>query len=557
MEYSREKMGGLLVRQGLISEEQLDQALARQAESGRKLGEVLVSELVVTEDQIAAALAEQKGLRHINLASFDIDRGAVVLLPWRMARMRGVIPVGFDDGRLVLAMSDPLDVEAIDETELRTGYKVDPVVASRSQVQYAIEKYSVASETLHQLEMDEPEEDERDLEEGAQILEGDVPIVRVVNQLLREAVADRASDVHFEPAEDRMRVRFRIDGVLQDAASLPKSSQPGLTSRIKVMADMDITERRRPQDGRIALRIAGEQLDLRVATLPTPLGESIVIRILNSGVSFHTMDSLGLSERNFATFERLLRKPYGCILIAGPTGSGKTTTMYAALQTINEPTRKIVTIEDPIEYRMTGLSQVAVNPRVALTFAAGLRTILRFDPDVVMVGEVRDPETASIAIRAALTGHLVLSSIHTNDAPAALTRITDMGVEPYVTSSGLLGAVAQRLVRRLCPDCKRETKLPQEKLLAAGFGAKEIPDLVTFEAVGCESCRRTGFQGRLGVFEIMEMDDDLTRIFLRNAPAEELRDLAIAKGMITLRRDALDKVAQGITSLTEVDRTVI
>ncbi len=354
-----------------------------------------------------------------------------------------------------------------------------------------------------------------------------------------------------------MRVRYRIDGVLQDVASLPKNAQAGLTSRIKVMADMDITERRRPQDGRIALRIDGEPLDLRVATLPTPLGEGIVIRVLNSGVSFHSIDDLGLSADNLAKFLRMLHKPYGCVLIAGPTGSGKTTTLYAALQSINEPTRKIITIEDPIEYRMSGLSQVAVNPRVALTFAAGLRTALRFDPDVVMVGEVRDPETASIAVRAALTGHLVLSSIHTNDAPSALTRITDMGVESYVTSSALLGAVAQRLVRRLCQKCKRPAKISDERLRAAGFEPYELLGLKTYESVGCDACRGTGFTGRLGVFEIMEMDDDMTRLFLKNAPSEELRTLAIEKGMVTLRRDALDKVAAGSTSLREVDRTVV
>jgi type IV pilus assembly protein PilB len=557
VDYTREKMGGLLVRQGLITDEQLDVALADQAERGGKLGEVLVRDLVLSEEQIAGALAEQKGLRHVNLAALDIDRGAVVLLPWRMARLRGVIPVGFNDGRLVLAMSDPLDVEAIDEAEIRTGFKIDPVVASASQVQYAIEKYAVASDTLQQLEEAEGAELEEEEDFGAAGHEGDVPVVRIVNQLLREAVADRASDVHFEPEEERVRVRYRVDGVLQDVASLPKSSQAGLTSRVKVMADMDITERRRPQDGRIALRIDGQPLDLRVATLPTPLGEGIVIRILNSGMSFHTIESLGLSDDNFAKFNRMLHRPYGCILIAGPTGSGKTTTLYAALQSINDPKRKITTIEDPIEYRMTGLSQVAVNARVGLTFAAGLRTLLRFDPDVVMVGEVRDPETASIAVRAALTGHLVLSSIHTNDAPSALTRITDMGVESYVTSSALLGAVAQRLVRQLCPKCKQRQKVSQEVLLAAGFESHELVGLRVYEPVGCDNCRRTGFIGRIGVFEIMEMDDEMTRIFLKNAPAEELRTMAISKGMVTLRRDALDKVAQGLTSLGELDRTVV
>jgi type IV pilus assembly protein PilB len=557
VDYTREKMGGLLVRHGLITDEQLDVALAEQAEAGGKLGEVFVRDLLLTEDQIAAALAEQKGLRHVNLAALDIDRGAVVLLPWRMARLRGVIPVGFNEGRLTLAMSDPLDVEAIDEAEIRTGYKIDPVVATSSQVLYAIEKYAVASDTLQQLEEAEAAEMEDEEDFGAHGQEGDVPVVRMVNQLLREAVADRASDIHFEPEEERVRVRYRIDGVLQDVASLPKSSQAGLTSRLKVMADMDITERRRPQDGRIALRIDGQPLDLRVATLPTPLGEGIVIRILNSGMSFHTIESLGLSDENFAKFSRMLHRPYGCILIAGPTGSGKTTTLYAALQSINDPTRKITTIEDPIEYRMTGLSQVAVNTRVGLTFAAGLRTLLRFDPDVVMVGEVRDPETASIAVRAALTGHLVLSSIHTNDAPSALTRITDMGVESYVTSSALLGAVAQRLVRQLCPKCKKLAKVSEEVLRAAGFDSQELVGLKVYEPVGCDHCRRTGFVGRLGVFEIMEMDDEMTRIFLKNAPAEELRAMAINKGMVTLRRDALDKVAAGLTSLSELDRTVV
>ena len=414
-----------------------------------------------------------------------------MLLPWRMARLRGVIPIGFDDGRLMLAMSDPLDVEAIDETELRTGYKVDPVVASASQVLYAIEKYSVASDTLQQLEQAEGGVVE-EAEDFAQAeIEGDVPIVRIVNQLLREAVADRASDVHFEPEEDRVRVRYRIDGVLQDVASLPKNAQAGLTSRIKVMADMDITERRRPQDGRIALRIDGEPLDLRVATLPTPLGEGIVIRVLNSGVSFHSIDDLGLSADNLAKFAEDAAQ---ALWLRPDRGSDRIRQDHDALRGAAEHQRthqrKIITIEDPIEYRMSGLSQVAVNPRVALTFAAGLRTVLRFDPDVVMVGEVRDPETASIAVRAALTGHLVLSSIHTNDAPSALTRITDMGVESYVTSSALLGAVAQRLVRQLCPKCKRPAKVSDERLRAAGFEAYELLGLKTYESVGCDACRR-------------------------------------------------------------------
>jgi len=552
--YSRERLGELLVRVGIISDEQLDLALDEQIRTGGKLGEVLVTSLILTEDQIAEALAEQKGLEHINLAGVDIDRAAVVLLPVRMEQRRGVIPIGFKEGRLVLAMADPLDVEAIDEAELRTGYKVEAVVAAASQVQYAIEKYAVASDALQELVLSEHEEDEQELDA---VLEGDVPVVRIVNQLLREAVIDGASDIHFEAEENGVRVRYRIDGVLQDVAHLPKSSQAGLISRIKVMAEMDITERRRPQDGRIALKIDERPVDLRVASLPTPLGEGIVIRILNSQVAFHSLDDMGLSDRNREILQRMLHKPYGCIFLAGPTGSGKTTTLYAALQEINDPTRKIVTVEDPIEYRMEGLTQVAVNHRIGLTFAAGLRTILRFDPDVVMVGEVRDPETAAISVRAALTGHLVLSSIHTNDAPSALTRLSDMGVEPYVTASALVGAIAQRLVRKLCPTCKQPVEITPERLVAAGFTAAEIKKLVPYGPVGCTSCRETGFRGRQAVFEIMEMDEELTHLTLRHAPADELREVAIERGMVTLRRDALDKVIAGVTSLDEVDRVVI
>ena len=555
MDYTREKMGELLVRIGLITSEQLDQALDVQAETGGKLGEILTKNLVVTEDQIASALAEQKGLRHVNLAGVEIDRNVVTLLPIRMCRRRGVIPIGMRSGLLVLAMSNPLDVEAVDEAEMVTGFKIEAVVATASQVQYAIEKYAVASDALHELEQVEQTEAPK-LPYVSEATD-DVPVVRIVNQLLREAVLDGASDVHFEPTEGGVRVRCRIDGVLQEVTTLPKASQASLLSRIKVMADLDITERRRPQDGRIAMRLDNRSLDLRVATLPTPTGESIVVRILNSDMSFHSIDELGLNIENRRILDGMLSRPYGAILIAGPTGSGKTTTLYAALNLLNTPLRKIITVEDPIEYRMAGLTQVAVNPRIGLTFAAGLRTILRSDPDVVMVGEVRDPETASIAVRSALTGHLVLSSIHTNDAPSALTRLTDMGIEPYITSSALLGAVAQRLVRVLCPSCKTEITLPVEELVGLGFSESEAVGLHVYKAVGCDECRRTGYRGRLGVFEIMLMDGDITRLFIKNAPAEELREAALAKGMRTLRHDALEKVALGLTSIDEVNRAVV
>lgn len=553
MPYHNERLGELLVRAGLLEEQQLEAALETQQREGGKLGEVLVRELVLTEEQIAAALAEQRGYRHVSLAGVAIDPAAAMLLPLGMARRRLVIPIGVTSETLTLAMADPLDVEAIDEAEIRTGLKVEPVVAAANQVVFAIEKYIAGGDALLELE---PDGDESEQQLDAGDLDMEVPIVRVVNQLIREAVGERASDIHFEPSVDGVHVRFRVDGVLRQAALLPRSSQSELLSRVKVMADLDITERRRPQDGRIGLRIQGRGLDLRVATLPTPLGEAITLRILDAEVAFHKLDDIGLSQEHYQIITEMLHKPYGAILVAGPTGSGKSTTLYALLNEMNSVDTKIITVEDPIEYRMPGLTQMAVNARIGLTFSAGLRTILRSDPDVVMIGEIRDPETAEMAVRSALTGHLVLSSIHTNDAPAALTRLNDMGVPPYITSSALLGAVAQRLVRVLCPHCKQPVSVSEEALLRAGFSKDEAATIMPFGPVGCGECNQTGYRGRLGVFEIMRFDDQLATLFVHQATAEKLRHVAIGRGMKPMRRDALDKVAAGITSLEEVDRVV-
>ncbi len=555
MLYSRERLGELLIRAGLITPEQLEEMLDVQATEGGKLGEILVNQLLLTEDQIAAALAEQKGLEHISLTGYEIDRAAVNLIPERMAFTRLVIPIAFDGSTLILAMADPLDIEAIDDVELRTGMRVTPVVASRSQIVYAIDKYVASADAFHdvvQTTLDETV----DAEEAATAAE-DVPIVRLVNQLIREAVREGASDIHVEPGAKNVVVRNRIDGVLQEVMTLPAASRAGVTSRIKIMADMDIAERRRPQDGRIAVRVDDRPVDIRVASLPTPLGESLVMRILNSELSFRALTDVGMSESDLKIIRELLGRPYGALLIAGPTGSGKSTTLYGALQELNDPKRKIITVEDPIEYQMAGVTQIPVYARIGLTFAAGLRTILRSDPDIVMVGEIRDPETAEIAVRAALTGHLVLSSIHTNDAPGALNRLTDMGVPPYITSSGLLGVVAQRLVRRLCPHCKEQLRVSGPRKVAAGFTAAQSKRVKLFGPVGCEQCSNSGYKGRVGVFEVMAMDETLTRAFLDHAPAEALRELALEAGMTPLRRDALDKVAAGITSLEEVDRVVI
>ncbi|MDZ4169045.1 MAG: ATPase, T2SS/T4P/T4SS family [Coriobacteriia bacterium] len=556
MTYSRERLGEILVTAGLLSTEQLGSALLAQEEYSGKIGELLVHEGILSEEQIAQALADQKGLAHVNLATVSIDRQAALALPLRVCRRHAMIPIALEGETLTVAMADPLDIEAVDDAQLMTGYHVLAVVAAATQIRLAIEKYVAGADVLQELELVERGNDSVDVVASGDDDSG-VAVVRVVNQIIREAVLERASDIHFEPDEQGIRVRYRVDGVLREAAGLPKSSQAELLSRVKVMADLDITERRRPQDGRLSVRVAERSLDVRVATLPTPRGEAITLRILDGEVAFHPIEDIGMNSEDLKLVRSMLSKPYGALFVAGPTGSGKSTTLYALLSSISTSARKIITVEDPIEYTMDGITQIAVNQKVNLTFAAGLRTILRADPDIVMVGEVRDPETAEIAVRAALTGHLVLTSIHTNDAPSALTRLTDMGVPPYITASGLLGAVSQRLVRQLCPHCKREAHKENELLRAIGFPEAELESLVLYEAVGCERCGMTGYRGRLGVFEVMEFTPDMHAMFLRHAASAELREAAIARGMRTLRQDALRKVALGLTTLDEVERVVV
>ncbi|MDH4139453.1 MAG: ATPase, T2SS/T4P/T4SS family [Coriobacteriia bacterium] len=554
MGYTRERLGEMLVSAGLLSEERLARVLDTQEREGGKLGEILVRQLVLSEGQLAEALARQKGLDHVNLAAYDIDRNATALLSERFAAHRSAIGIGFEDDRLVLAMADPLDIETIDDVEMRTGHKVLPVVASRTQIDYAIAKYLASSDVLADVV---ESVDEIGAEAEVAVVGEDVPVVRLVNQLVREAVHDGASDIHLEPERNDVRIRYRVDGVMQEMMRVPSAARAGMISRVKIMAELDIAERRRPQDGRIAVAVDGTPVDIRVTTLPTAHGESLVLRLLGSELAFRGLDELGLGAENLWAVQRLLKRPYGAILLAGPTGSGKSTTLYALLQTLNDPARKIITVEDPIEYQMTGVTQMAVNPRIGLTFANGLRTILRADPDIVMVGEVRDPETAEIAVRSALTGHLVLSSIHTNDAPSALTRLTDMGVAPYITSSAMAGVVSQRLVRILCDHCKKPVKVPGSKLVGAGFTASEAKKVTVYGPVGCDECAHSGYSGRTGLFEVMIVNDDIVTHFLDREPAEALRQIALASGMIPLRRDALDKVTAGITSLEEVDRVVV
>lgn len=555
MTYTRERLGELLVGAGVITNEQLEEALVHQNSEGGKIGQVLVRELLIDEDTLARTLAEQKGLEYVSLTTYDVSREAAAQIPERIARRSLVIPIGYRDDAVLLAMADPLDIEAIDDVVLRTGKPVIPVVATATHIQYAIEKFITSADAFEDLVTAVTEdEDEEQVAVGTE----DVPIVRLVNQLVREAVLDEASDIHIEPGTHGVRVRFRVDGVLHEVMRIPPSARAGLLSRIKVMAEMDIAERRRPQDGRIGLVVNDRGIDMRVATLPTPLGENIVIRILNHDAKQLTLEDLGMSSNDLATVERFLRRPYGEILISGPTGSGKTTSLYAGLTMLNDPVRKIITIEDPIEYQMDGITQMAVNHGIGLGFARLLRTVLRSDPDVVMVGEIRDSETAQIATRAALTGHLVLSSIHTNDAPSALTRLTEMEVAPFIASSALIGVVAQRLVRRLCTHCREEVRLTKAKLAEMRISRDELTGTVYGpSAEGCEECFGTGYRGRVGVFEIMELTEEIRSLFLNLAPSDEIRKAALASGMNTLRQDAMAKVSQGLTSIDEVVRVVV
>jgi type IV pilus assembly protein PilB len=555
MSYTRDRLGELLLRGDAITEEELVAAIERQKVEGGKLGHLLVSQGSVDEETIARVLAEQKSLEYVSLTTYPISREAAAQVPERIARRSLIIPIDYRDSQIVLAMADPLDVEAIDDVRLRSGRQVIPVVSTPAQILYAIEKFITSADAFQGF-VDVVEED---AEEHISVGDEDVPIVRLVNQLLREAVIDEASDIHIEPGEHDVRIRFRVDGVLHEVMRVPSSARPGLISRVKVMSEMDIAERRRPQDGRIGIAINDRPIDMRVATLPTPFGENIVIRILNHEAQQQTLHDLGMNDDHRALLERFLSRPYGEILVSGPTGSGKSTTLYAALLHLNDPARKIITIEDPIEVKVPGVTQMAVNPHIGLSFARLLRTVLRADPDIVMVGEIRDAETAQIATRAALTGHLVLSSIHTNDAPSALTRLADMEVAPFIASSALIGVVAQRLVRRLCPSCRLEVAYTEEFLHERGCTFDDVPCMEGFAVSekGCDDCHGTGFRGRTGVFEIMPMDDELERLFLAQAPSEAIKAAALAGGMRTLREDAMNKVATGVTTLDEVMRVIV
>ena len=551
------QLGQILLEEGLLTQEQLDRALEQHRNTPKSLGRVLIDLGFIRERDLVKALAQQVGLDFVDLTEFPIEAAATTLLPETLARRYRALPIAERDGKLLVAMSDPANVYALDDIRSVTGRDVQPVVATASDVEQAIQKYSALGDEVEQLATEAASATEgEDLSDVEAAIE-DAPIVKLVNAIMTQAVTDRASDVHIEPTEKDVRVRFRVDGVLHEVMHSPKNIQNGLLSRLKVMADLNIAERRVPQDGRISMKVASRQLDLRVATLPTVYGEKIVIRILDKSQALLQLSDLGFHAHAFERFQAAYRKPYGAILVTGPTGSGKSTTLYATLNILNEIDRNVITVEDPVEYRLHGINQIQVNTKAGLTFASALRSILRADPDIVLIGEIRDRETAMISIEAALTGHLVLSTLHTNDAPSAMTRLTEMEVETFLVASAVDCVIAQRLARKLCERCRTPYTPETDELLEAGVDESKIESVKQlFHPAGCPACSNTGYRGRMGLYEVMPVTEEIERLTVERASSEAIRAVAIRQGMMTLRDDGIDKALRGLTSLEEIARVV-
>jgi type IV pilus assembly protein PilB len=548
----------MLVAAGVIDDVQLNDALEVQKATGGQLGLVLVELGYATQAAILAILAEQIGIPFVDLAQKHPDPTAIAVVPRDLAMRYTLMPIGFDDrGRLIVAMADPQNVLAIDDLRIITGYDCIPAIATRDDIVNTIEEAYGAASRLEQSQL--TSEDlggaETDISKIAEVT-SDTPIVKLVNFIITKAVSDRASDIHVEPQEHDLRVRYRIDGVLHEMMRSPKSAQAAVISRFKIMADMDIAENRKPQDGHTSITVGHHSLDLRVSTLPTVYGERVVLRILRKDSILLRLTDLGFLPQSLERFEDSFRKPYGAVLVTGPTGSGKSTTLYAAVNVLNEIHRHIITVEDPVEYRLAGINQIQTNVRAGLTFARALRSFLRCSPDVILVGEIRDAETATIAIESALTGHLVLSTLHTNDSSSAVTRLVEMGVEPFLVSSSVACVLAQRLARRLCPDCRQEYEPPKQLLLDAGYTEENLPATV-WKAVGCRKCGGTGYRGRLGLHEVLLMTEEISHLCVTGATSDDIKRMAVKQGMLTLRQDGLEKARIGDTSVEEVARVVV
>ncbi|HBT46826.1 MAG TPA: type II secretion system protein GspE [Peptococcaceae bacterium] len=560
----KRKLGDLLVEAGMITREQLEQALKEQRRSGERLGKILTRLGLVTEKDILEVLEFQLGIPKVVLQDYNLDPEVVRLVPEALARRHLAIPIRRDGNRLLVAMADPLNLTALDDLRLATGLEIMPAIASEREIEAALSRFwQGAGVTQALAEVEEmaataaalPPRDAFDLDEVNRAGMDNAPAVRLVNRIILQAVHSRASDIHIEPQEKDIRVRFRVDGLLRDVLHLPTGILNTLVSRIKIMGGMDIAERRLPQDGRFQVTVERRSIDLRVSTMPTVYGEKVVLRILDKSTMLLPLDGLGFLPASRQIYETLIRSAYGMILITGPTGSGKTTTLYATLNALSSPEKNIITIEDPVEYLLPGINQVRVNPKAGLDFASGLRAILRQDPDIIMVGEIRDRETADIAVRAATTGHLVFSTLHTNDAAGAVTRLLDMGVEPFLVNSSLIGVVAQRLARLICHNC-RETYQPGPEDPAYTF-IQDRQGLTFYRGRGCPQCNYTGYRGRTAIQEVLVMTEDIRALVAEKAPSHEIKKAAVAAGMVTLREDGLEKASQGLTTIEEVMRVTL
>jgi type IV pilus assembly protein PilB len=551
-----QRLGQLLMRAGIITENQLNDALEVHRATDSPLGRVLVDLGHATQGAILSVLAKQMGIEYIDFAVNRPEPNAVAVVPRDLAERYNLMPVRIDGSTLIVAMADPQNVLALDDLRIITAHEIKAAISTLDDIVAAIEEYYKQAEHRdddHFVGTEDISEDE--LSQLTDV-KSEAPAVKLVNFIIQKAVADGASDIHIEPQENDLRVRYRVDGVLQEVMRSPKSAQQAMLSRFKIMAEMDIADSRRPQDGHCAVTVGGQKMDFRVSTLPTVYGERVVLRILRKDSILLQLSDLGFLEPTLDRFESAFTKPYGAILVTGPTGSGKSTSLYAAINVLNNPGRHIVTAEDPVEYRLPGINQCQMNHKAGLDFAKALRSFLRCSPDVILVGEIRDKETAQIAIESALTGHLVLSTLHTNDAPSAVTRLIEMGVEPFLVSSALDCILAQRLARRLCPDCKQEWRPKDEVLIDAGFRADNLPEVV-YRAVGCRKCNGTGYRGRLGVHEVLVMSEEISRLCVGEATAEGIKEIAVAQGMLTLRQDGLEKVRMGRTSIEEIVRVIV
>jgi type IV pilus assembly protein PilB len=597
------KLGEILVRENLLSAQQLRDALDYQRNHGGRLGFNLVKMGLVSDDMITAVLSRQYGVPSVNLELFDIEASVIRLIPQEVAQKYSVLPLSRVGASLTLAMVDPTNVFAMDDIKFMTGLNIEPVVVSEASVQEAIAKYYGSSREIELASLGEPEvevtgtgrngnghhnsirhEDlvsldsldfDTEAAEGLEVIEDneeidlstlsrmseDAPVVRLVNVLMVDALRRGASDIHIEPYEKEMRIRFRIDGVLYDVMHPPMKMRDAMISRLKIMSKLDISEKRLPQDGRIKIKVKvdarSRELDFRVSTLPTLFGEKVVLRLLDKENLMLDMTKLGFEPESLVKFQRNIVRPYGMVLVTGPTGSGKTNTLYSALQSLNVTETNIMTAEDPVEFNLMGINQVQMKEQIGLNFAAALRSFLRQDPNIILVGEIRDFETAEIAIKAALTGHMVLSTLHTNDAPSTISRLMNMGIEPFLVATSVNLIQAQRLIRRICKDCKTESPMPPEALIEIGFKADEAKQLKTYKGRGCQTCNNTGYKGRVGLYEVMEVTDDIRELILIGASALELRKKAIDDGMITLRESGLHKIRNGITTIEEVVRETV